>query len=192
MADKVKERERIKRYREKKKSIMNEKELEQQRKYESERKSAQRAKKKEIERSMKCQDIIPEEQPSTSIMTPQVLGKAIKRVKNALPSTTTKQIPVIKDVVKTWSPGKIMVLSKEINIKLSDGLNKEKETWKKRVDALSEDQKREVIAFYKQDSISRILPGKKECFCKGSCYRKKNKISKTNFNNEVERSISTV
>lgn len=162
MADKVKERERIKRYREKKKSIMNEKELEQQRKYERERKRSQRAKKKEIERSMKCQDIIPEEQPSTSIMTPQVLGKAIKRVKNALPSTPTKQIPIIKDVVKTWSPGKIMVLSKEINIKLSDELNKEKETRKKRVDALSEDQKREVIDFYKQDSISRILPGKKE------------------------------
>lgn len=32
---------------------------------------------------------------------------------------------------------------------------------KKRADALSEEQKKEVSDFYKQDSISRILPGKK-------------------------------
>ncbi|GBO13558.1 hypothetical protein AVEN_54992-1 [Araneus ventricosus] len=142
---------------------MNKEELYLQRKYETERKRAQRAKKKEIERSKKCQDmIISEEQPSTSMMTLQILGKAIKHVKNVLPSTATKQIPIIKDVVKNWSPGKIKALSKEINIKLSDGVNKEKEARKKRIDALSEDQKKEVIDFYKQDSISRILPGKKE------------------------------
>ncbi|GBN14226.1 hypothetical protein AVEN_99530-1 [Araneus ventricosus] len=85
--------------------------------------------------------IISEEQPSTSMMIPQVLGQAIKRVKNVLPSTPTKQIPIIKDVVKNWSPGEIKALSKEINIKLSDGVNKEKEARKKRIDALSEDQK---------------------------------------------------
>ncbi|GBM93991.1 hypothetical protein AVEN_219764-1 [Araneus ventricosus] len=70
MADKVKERERIKRCREKKKSTMNKEELYLQRKYETERKRAQRAKKKEIERSTKCQDmIISEEQPLTSMLT---------------------------------------------------------------------------------------------------------------------------
>ncbi|GBM34553.1 hypothetical protein AVEN_77519-1 [Araneus ventricosus] len=68
MADKVKERVRIKRHRETKKSTMNKQELDQQRKYKTERKRAQRAKKKEIERSKKCQDmIISEEQPSTSV-----------------------------------------------------------------------------------------------------------------------------
>ena len=102
-----------------------------------------------------------EEQTSTS-MTPQVLGKAIKRVKSVLPSTPTKQIPIIREIVKNWSPGKIQVLSKEINVKLFDGVNKEKEARKKRIDALSEDQKNKVIDFYKQDWISRILPGKKE------------------------------
>ncbi|GBM71950.1 hypothetical protein AVEN_163101-1 [Araneus ventricosus] len=101
MADKVKERKRMKRYREKKKSTMNKEELYLHRKYETERKRAQRVKKKEIERSKKCQDmIISEEQPSTSMMTLQVLEKAIKRVKNVLPSTPTKQIPITKDVAK--------------------------------------------------------------------------------------------
>ncbi|GBN28306.1 hypothetical protein AVEN_83810-1 [Araneus ventricosus] len=91
---------------------------------------------------LRYEDDISEEQPSTSMMTLQVLGKAIKRFKNVLPSTPTKQIPITKDVVKNWSPGKIKALSKEINIKLSNGVNKEKEARKKRIDALSEDQKK--------------------------------------------------
>lgn len=83
--------------------------------------------------------IISEDQ--SSIPWWQVLVKAVKHVINVLPSTLTKQTPIIKN----WSPGKIRILSKETNVKLFDGVNKE--TRKKRIDAFSEDQKRKWLTF---------------------------------------------
>ncbi|GBN10991.1 hypothetical protein AVEN_13654-1 [Araneus ventricosus] len=71
MADKVKERERIKRYREKKKSTLNKEELDQQRSMKLKEKQPKERKKTKLKGSKKCRDmIISEEQPSTPMMTP--------------------------------------------------------------------------------------------------------------------------
>ena len=50
----------------------------------------------------------------------QVLGKAVKYIKTVLPLTPTQQICITLNAIQSWSPNKVQMLSKKLNMNYSD------------------------------------------------------------------------
>ena len=92
-------------------------------------------------------------------MTPQSLGKALKRVTSALLKSSSKKVKVVSEIVKSFSPRKRKMVFDDCGVKKK--LKKEAER-KQRCDALSTEVITKVEEFYRQDGISRMLPGKKD------------------------------
>jgi len=95
-------------------------------------------------------------------LTPQSLGKAVRKVKKQLPKSPSKASCVIAKVVEGMSPRK-----RRSVLEICDSLVKrrklESDTRKKRSDALSKESIQEIQQFYHRDDISRMCPGRKEC-----------------------------
>ena len=92
-------------------------------------------------------------------VTPQSLGKALKRVTSALPKSSPKKVKVVSEIVKSFSPRKRKMVFDDCGVKKK---LKKKAERKQRCDALSTEVITKVEEFYQQDGISRMLPGKKD------------------------------
>ena len=128
-----KERKRIKRA----ETVLTEKEKEELRMKERERKRLQRQKKKVLKVKL----------GQSAFKNRQVKGKAMKKLSRALPNTPTKRVDVIKTLIKSLSPKTKQVVTTSGRIPFN---------------ALSEETVELVAKFYEDDSISRVMPGKKD------------------------------
>ncbi|PFX13176.1 hypothetical protein AWC38_SpisGene22766 [Stylophora pistillata] len=94
-------------------------------------------------------------------ISPQMLGKALSRAKKHLPKCLQKKVQVLAKMVQDLSPRK-----RKAVVDLCDNNSKSrkehKKDSKKRCDALTSDEIREVEDFYIRDDISRMPPGKKD------------------------------
>ena len=102
--------------------------------------------------------------PSYPFSNSSSLGKAVSRVKQSLPRSPHKTVKTLTTIVQNLSPGKRKMFCENLKEpaakrRLISGENKHR---KKRCDALSDAVISKIEAFYQQDDISRMCPGKKE------------------------------
>lgn len=94
--------------------------------------------------------------------SPQSFGKAVTKVKKSLSQSPSKIPHVIAKVVGDMSPGKRRVIP-EVCDNSVKRRKLEEVNRKRRSDALSDDEVKEIEEFYLRDDISRMCPGRKDC-----------------------------
>lgn len=154
-----KDRERKAKQYPKAKSTMSEKEKHLLRNKKRERQRHWRAKKKSW--SAGLADSSSANEIGTSFKSPQSFGKTVRKVKKSLPQSPSKVPHVIAKVVDGMSPRKRravrQVCDQSAKRRKLDGANR-----KRRSDALSDVEVKEIEEFFLRDDISRICPGRKE------------------------------
>lgn len=122
---------------------------------EKKRKEKERKRKANWRRNKKCNNIIPEN-PSSAYKNSSALGKALSKANKSLPKESPKKVTVLAKIVQNLTPRRKIDLISQCSVRKS---NQER---KRRADAIPEKTVSNILAFFKRDDVSRMLPGIKD------------------------------